>query len=120
MIMENQSEQFWRNAMSKSLSSNRKLIFPKGSKTPSPRESNLFKRSIGEVKGQIADWRASVNNEDKCVHIVEFRNRYEVHVDKYDPRKKPIEHLLFDSPVYGAIIATGAAVAIAVIKSIFS
>lgn len=86
---------------------------------PSPRESGLFKRSIGEVKGQIADWRATFTNDPGCVHAVEFKDRYELHYDRFDPAKKPIQHLIFDSPVYGAMAAAGAIAAFAIIKTIF-
>ena len=85
---------------------------------PSPKDSGLFKRSVGEIKGQRADWRATSDGDVGCVHVVEYSDRYEMHYDKYDPRKKPIEHLLFDSPVYGAIIAAGAVAAYTVLRNI--
>jgi len=32
------------------------------------------------------------------LHIREYDDKYVVHVDKFDPRKEPIKHLLFDAP----------------------
>ncbi|MHB1439938.1 MAG: hypothetical protein ACYCSO_07065 [Cuniculiplasma sp.] len=84
---------------------------------PRPRDSGLFRRSVGELKGQVADWRATVPGTDHCVHAVEYRDRYELHLDLYDPRKKPLEHLLYDSPKYAAIVATGAAATMAIVRS---
>lgn len=69
-----------------------------GDVIPSPSESGLFKRSVGEPKGQIADWRASINSSDRGVHVVEYKDKYSVHVDKFDPQKRPLMHLVHDSP----------------------
>ncbi len=65
---------------------------------PRPDDELPFKRSIGEIKGQIADYRLSIDDSDLGIHAVEFIDRYEVHVDLYDPYKKPIKHLLLESP----------------------
>lgn len=73
---------------------------------PRPEESGLFVRSIGEPKGQIADWRSSIPGSIRGIHVVEFRDRYEIHVDRFDPAKKPISHLLLESP--GSAILIGA------------
>lgn len=32
------------------------------------------------------------------LHIREYDDKYVVHVDKFDPRKEPVKHLLFDAP----------------------
>jgi hypothetical protein len=32
------------------------------------------------------------------LHIREYDDKYVVHVDKFDPRKEPVKHLLFDTP----------------------
>ena len=65
---------------------------PDGTEIPHPSESGLFRKSVGERKGQIADWRASISGSERGVHVVEYRNCYRVHVDRYDPYKKPLEH----------------------------
>lgn len=76
-----------------------------GESLPTPLESGLFKKSIGEPKGQIADWRASVEGSQRGVHVVEYQDRYSVHVDRFDPSKQPVKHLIFDSPKTGATLA---------------
>ncbi len=86
---------------------------------PSPGDSGFFKRSVGELKGQKADWRAGFENDPGCVHAVEFWDRYELHYDKFDPAKKPIQHLIFDSPAYGALVAAGAIATVLVLKTVF-
>ncbi len=63
-----------------------------------PMESGIFFRSIGKIRGQIRDYRGSIDRANCGIHIVEFLDRYEVHVDKFDPHKKPLEHLIVDSP----------------------
>ncbi len=83
-------------------------FFPDGSKVPSPEVSGLFSRSIGERKGQIADWRSSIPNSKRGVHAVEFDDHYSVHVDRFDPNKDPVRHLFLDSPkTIVSLLATG-------------
>ncbi|AAT42870.1 hypothetical protein [Picrophilus oshimae] len=65
---------------------------------PSPQDELPFKRSIGEIKGQIADYRLSIENSNLGIHAVEFIDRYEVHVDLFDPYKNPLKHIIFESP----------------------
>lgn len=69
-----------------------------GERIPEPEKSGLFRRSIGEMKGQIADWRTTVPNSTRGIHVVEFEDHYSVHVDRFDPGKDPVRHLLLDSP----------------------
>lgn len=71
---------------------------PEGGMVPSPEISGLFARSVGEPKGQVADWRSSVPRSMRGVHVVEFEDHYSVHVDQFDPNKAPVRHLLVDSP----------------------
>ncbi len=63
---------------------------------PSPYESGLFTRSIGKPAHQIADLRTYKLGIDSCVHLVELRDRYVLHVDSYDPLKHPGKHMLYD------------------------
>ncbi len=63
-----------------------------------PENSKLFKRSIGHIRGQLRDYRCSIYYSNLGVHVVEFIDRYEIHIDRYDPYKKPLEHLIVDSP----------------------
>ena len=69
-----------------------------GNRVPDPEMSGLFRRSVGERKGQLADWRASIPGSRRGVHAVEFEKHYSVHVDRYDPNKEPLKHLVVDSP----------------------
>jgi pantothenate kinase type III len=73
-----------------------KIDVPKS--TENPLESGIFHRSVGKIRGQIRDYRASVEGATFGIHAVEFLDRYEVHVDRFDPYKKPLEHLIVDSP----------------------
>lgn len=74
---------------------------------PEISESGLFARSVGEPKGQLSDWRTFKEGIESGVHAVEFEDRYELHVDLYDPHRHPFKHLLFD--VGPASIALGIA-----------
>ncbi|MEM0158436.1 MAG: hypothetical protein QW812_02870 [Thermoplasmataceae archaeon] len=93
--------EFWKGAISEALVYG-KLTIPKlmeyGKEIPGPQESGIFKRSVGEFHGQIKDWRASVEGTEKSVHIREYLDRYELHVDSFDPYRHPVKHLAFDSP----------------------
>ena len=86
-----------------------------GDEIPAPSESGLFRKSVGEPKGQIADWRASISGSQRGVHVVEFEDRYSVHVDNFDPAKQPLKHIIHDSPGTGiaiALIGIGASAAV--------
>ncbi len=95
------SPDFWNSVIATVLSYGTTEI-PKvdrhGNRVPDPERSGLFHRSVGERKGQVADWRASIPGSRRGVHAVEFQDRYSVHVDRFDPGKDPLKHLLVDSP----------------------
>jgi len=55
------------------------------------------KRTLGEAKGQIADWEITLS-DGKRIHIVEFEDRYEIHWDIVSPRVDPLKHLRIDAP----------------------
>ena len=61
-----------------------------------PVESGLFLRSIGMQRGQKADFRASIEGSSLAVHLVEFTDEYELHIDRFDPSKNLLSHLVFD------------------------
>ncbi|MEX0911263.1 MAG: hypothetical protein WDZ43_03930 [Nitrosopumilaceae archaeon] len=42
------------------------------------------------------------------LHIREYDNKYVVHMDKVDPRKNPLGHLIFDTPEVLVGLATAA------------
>ncbi|MCL4337222.1 MAG: hypothetical protein M1129_02810 [Candidatus Thermoplasmatota archaeon] len=95
------SPDFWNSVIASVLSYGSTEV-PKvdhhGIRVPDPEKSGIFHRSVGERKGQIADWRASIPGSRRGVHAVEFDDRYSVHVDRFDPDKEPLKHLLVDSP----------------------
>ena len=97
----NSSYDFWNTVLGEALTSGKGIIMKtdaQGFPIPRPEESGLFRRSVGERKGQIADWRASVNGSERGIHVVEFPDHYTIHVDRYDPGKRPVMHLVRDSP----------------------
>ena len=121
LYMSDDPKLFWKKAISQALSYGKiriNKVNGHGEEIPSPADSGLFKRSIGAIRGQMSDWRTSIDGSTKGVHVVEFRDHYEIHVDKFDPYKKPVEHLLYDSPVYGAILTGASIVALSLIKRI--
>ena len=104
----NPSKEFWNSITDELLTLEQPLVIRKldqeGNPIPDIGESGLFSRSIGEYHGQIADWRASIHNSQKGIHALEYNDFYKLHIDKYDPKKNPVGHLLHDSP--GTIILT--------------
>lgn len=113
---------FWRKVISDAMGREEDVIYKidaNGFEIPHPSESGLFTRSLGEMKGQVSDWRSSIEGRDESVHVVEFQDRYEIHLDHYDPYKKPIHHLVFDSPKYGFAAAIAvSAIALALMKKL--
>lgn len=65
-------------------------------KVPDISSAGIFRRSVGENKGQIRDWRLLIDTSGRSVHVLEYRDRYESHVDEFDPSIKPLEHLIVD------------------------
>jgi hypothetical protein len=108
--MDNTSEadNFWKAVISRTLTGGyngkRPLIlskyFENGSEIPRPEDTSVLNRGLGEIKLQKADWRASFQKLDQGFHAVEFNDRYDCHIDKVDPDKDPIGHLVEDSPRY--------------------
>ena len=89
-----------------------------GEIVPRPEDTNgMLVRHIGEPKGQIADWRASFRNTIEGFHAAEYNDYYLCHIDKKDPFKDPLGHLIEDSPqtlellfVVALVLLTGALV----------
>ncbi len=63
---------------------------------PEISESGIFVRSVGEPRGQIADWRTFKEGVESGVHAVEYTDRFELHVDLFDPNQHPLKHLAVD------------------------
>lgn len=50
--------------------------------------------TLGQKNGAIRQYRYG------NLHIREYEDKYLVHIDKVDPRKDPLGHLLFDAPEF--------------------
>jgi len=100
-MSEQDSRDFWYSVISRTMSdgplSVDKLL-ESGEEVPRPEASGLLIRHVGEIKGQIADWRASFDNDERGFHAVEYSDRYDCHLDNKDPLKDPLGHLVEDSP----------------------
>lgn len=55
-----------------------------------------FARSVGEIKGQLADWRKTLL-DGTCLHVIEFPSKYVCHRDKKNPNEDPVGHLWADA-----------------------
>ncbi len=87
----------WNTAAALALVHNIVIISKdENSSLPPPEQSGFFKRSIGMMKGQEGDWRASIDGSTLCVHLVEYADRYELHCDMFDPSKKLFSHLFLE------------------------
>jgi hypothetical protein len=119
--MSQEAYDFWRQVLSWVIEDGNQTI-PKilnnGQPTPHPRAAGFFVHHVGELKGQVADWRASLNGDQRGFHAVEFSNRYECHLDKKDALKDPVGHLVEDSPGTLVAIAVGAIATAAIVGGI--
>ena len=50
------------------------------------------KTSLGDPRGARAQFRKG------NIHVREYEDSFTIHIDSHDPRKRPIAHLLRDSP----------------------
>lgn len=114
-IENNEADEFWKTVITKTLSDGytgkAPLVLSKyleeGQEIPRPESTTIMTKHIGEIKFQRADWRASFDNSNEGFHAVEFEDRFECHIDKVDPKKDPLGHLIKDSPgTLGLIIAS--------------
>ncbi len=113
--MDYEISQFWNSIAIKALDVGKFTLYkndPRYGKVPHISKSVIFRRSVGTIRGQIADWRLSIRGETRGVHAVEYIDRYEIHVDKFDPMKSPLKHLLYDAPAYAAFIGIPALTAV--------
>lgn len=107
----NKAHSIWMSIIEQTISAGHPLKFPKemdnGEIIPRPDEASpkILVKHIGEIKGQIPDWRASFEHSDRGFHAVEFADHYETHIDSVDPLKHPLGHLVNDS--LGTLIALG-------------
>jgi hypothetical protein len=114
------ADKFWEDVIARTLEGNHNgknpfilsKYFESGCEIPRPELTSILERSIGEIKFQIADWRASLNGKTEGFHAVEYEDEYKCHIDSVDPKKNPLGHLIQDSPgtlvVAAALILVGA------------
>jgi len=56
-----------------------------------------FRVSIGEFKGQMADFRRPMP-DGRSIHVKEFKKHFLAHWDFRDPSLDPLGHLVQDAP----------------------
>jgi hypothetical protein len=109
---EQDAREFWRSVIEWTMSESEAISFSKelenGESVPRPEDAGLLVRSVGELHGQDADWRASLSDDRRGFHAVEYSDHYECHLDNVDPMKDPVGHLVEDSP---ATLALGIGIA---------
>ncbi|MGC8609275.1 MAG: hypothetical protein ACP5UV_05335 [Thermoplasmata archaeon] len=106
--MDYNISEFWNSIAMKAFEYRKFVLYKNDAvygKVPHISESRIFRRSIGSPRGQMADWRLSIRGETSGIHAVEYIDRYEIHVDRFDPYKRPVKHLIYDAPTYAALIA---------------
>lgn len=73
----------------------------------------MSETSLGSKKGAKRQYRYG------NLHIRDYDSHYTVHMDKVDPRKDPLGHLLVDAPEYLVGVAAAAIVGRHVGKSVY-
>jgi hypothetical protein len=79
------------------ISFEKNMIMP-GNEIEVPKELRQFmlddaeETSLGQKNGAIKQYRYG------NLHIREYKDKFLVHTDRFDPRKDPIKHLVFDAP----------------------
>lgn len=87
---------------------------------PHPRDAGLRKALGKPRRGAVAQWR-QVLPDGRGLHVIEYSDRYEAHLDEHDPRAALGQHLRRDAPdvlvrgaqLFGALLAGVGAAAIA-------
>ena len=54
-----------------------------------------FQKHYGAPKGQFADYRKCLP-DGSCIHVLEYKNKYYIHRDRFDPRENMTKHILYD------------------------
>lgn len=121
-IVDPEAENFWNTVISHTLTGGYEgtnpFVFSKtqenGIPVPRPESTSFLYWSVGEIKLEgKTDWRAQLKDTKQSFHAVEFDKRYECHIDKIDPDKDPLGHLVSDSPatlvtaIVGAVAVAG-------------
>lgn len=106
-FVDPEAEKFWNTVISHTLTGGydgkNPFVFSKtqedGKPVPRPESTSFLYWSVGEIKLEgKTDWRSQLENTKQSFHALEFDTRYECHIDKIDPDKDPLGHLVNDSP----------------------
>lgn len=57
--------------------------------------------------GAVASYRD--DRERNSLHVIEYEDKWTVHVDEHNPKHAPVKHLTQDAPTEGALLALLAA-----------
>ena len=107
MVVDSDADKFWNTVISHTLTGGHDGKSPfvlskyhsDGTEVPRPNASSYLHWRVGELKWENKqDWRASFEASEQGFHAIEFKDRYECHIDKVDPDKDPLGHLVQDSP----------------------
>jgi hypothetical protein len=74
----------------------------------------LQETALGSKRGALRQYRYG------NLHIRDYDSHYTVHMDKVDPRKNPLGHLLVDAPEYVVGVAAAAIVGRHVSKIVYN
>lgn len=83
------------------------------------RHLTVSKSVVGAVPDVFTRTRLAARREDAVasyrdgrrrdsVHVVEYPDRWELHIDRYNPRYEPVGHVLVDAPRQTVEAVTGA------------
>lgn len=84
-----------------------------------PLATKGMKPGIGLPEGQSNDYRLQLVPSNAGLHVKEFKNHYEAHIDKVHPAVNFVEHIRQDAPgmFVGTTAAMGALVGVAAGRS---
>lgn len=68
-----------------------------------PDACSCFESAIGLPQGEDRDWRIELDGCQR-VHVREYADRYEAHLDQFSPSCAPVRHLLVDAPAVAGVV----------------
>jgi len=69
---------------------------------------------LGDFNGAYRQYRCDPN-----IHILEYTDKFLVHKDRFDPRRDPLAHLMYDSPEILLALGIGSTLGISVGEIIY-
>ena len=69
---------------------------------------------LGDFYGAFRQYRCDPN-----IHILEYTDKFLVHKDRFDPRRDPLAHLIYDSPEILLALVIGSTLGISVGNRIY-